>query len=45
LFPQRGLQERSLCLLPFLASFGVELLDQLYQQTASPHPQHHVLYP
>ncbi len=44
LFPQSALQERSLCLLPFLASFGVELLDQLYQQTASPLPQHHVLY-
>ncbi|MFZ0037285.1 MAG: bacillithiol biosynthesis BshC, partial [Candidatus Acidiferrales bacterium] len=43
LFPQRGLQERSLCLLPFIASFGTELLDELYKRTASP-PEHHILY-
>ncbi len=42
LFPQRGLQERSLCLLPFIASFGTELLDELYKHTASP-PKHHIL--
>ncbi len=43
LFPQRSLQERSLCLLPFIASFGTELLDELYKHTASP-PEHHILY-
>ena len=44
LFYQRAPQERSLCLLPFLASFGTELLDQLYAQSASNPPQHHVLF-
>jgi len=43
LFPQRALQERCLCLLPFIASFGTELLDELYKHTASP-PEHHILY-
>jgi len=43
LFPQRALQERCLCLLPFIASFGTELLDELYKLTASP-PEHHILY-
>jgi len=29
LFPRRNLQERSLCLLPFLAAQGMDLLDEL----------------
>jgi bacillithiol synthase len=29
LYPHRGLQERTLCLLPFLARHGLKLLDQL----------------
>jgi bacillithiol biosynthesis cysteine-adding enzyme BshC len=51
LYPHRGLQERSLCALPFLAEYGPALLDDLAQ--ASPAPgstaaslcaqQHHVL--
>ena len=32
LFPHHGLQERTLCLLPFLARHGVELLDRLYAE-------------
>jgi bacillithiol synthase len=31
LYPEAGLQERSLCFLPFLAAHGPELLDQLLQ--------------
>jgi bacillithiol biosynthesis cysteine-adding enzyme BshC len=49
LYPHRGLQERSLCLLPFLAAFGPELLDDLARfcgpDAASQHaPQHHILF-
>ncbi|HEV2287558.1 MAG TPA: bacillithiol biosynthesis cysteine-adding enzyme BshC [Candidatus Acidoferrales bacterium] len=32
LYPHRGLQERSMCLLPFLASQGMELLDRLAKE-------------
>lgn len=51
LYPHRGLQERSLCVLPFLAEYGLAFLDDLAH--ASPAPgsaeiswcaqQHHVL--
>ncbi len=51
LYPNRGLQERSLCALPFLAEYGLEFLDELAR--ASPAPgsvenslcaqQHHVV--
>ena len=49
LYPQHGLQERSLCFLPFLAAFGPELLDNLARfcgpNAASQHaPQHHILF-
>jgi len=44
LFPQRALQERILCLLPFLASFGTELLDELYKHAGASPAKHHVLY-
>jgi len=36
LYPNRGLQERSLCLLPFLAAHGRELLDRLTGLTEIP---------
>jgi hypothetical protein len=29
LYPHRGLQERSLCALPFLAEYGLEFIDDL----------------
>jgi uncharacterized protein YllA (UPF0747 family) len=35
LFPHHGLQERTLCLLPFLARQGMELLDRLSDQMSS----------
>ena len=41
LYPHRGLQERSLCLLPFLARHGAPLLDELERrslQLSSPSP-------
>ncbi len=44
LYPQREPQERSLCLLPFLASYGLELLDELYKHAGVSPPQHHVLW-
>jgi bacillithiol synthase len=34
LYPEGGLQERSLCFLPFLAAHGSDLLDQLLQLSA-----------
>lgn len=52
LFPNHGLQERSLCFLPFLALYGPHLLDDLsaLKCTSSPqsapaplHPHHLVL--
>ncbi len=44
LFPQRALQERIVCLLPFLASFGVDLLDEIYKHAASSPAKHHIVY-
>ena len=35
LFPHHGLQERTLCLLPFLARQGMELLDRLSNEMSS----------
>ena len=37
LFPHHGLQERSLCFLPFLARHGAGLLEELLRRTAE-HP-------
>ncbi|MGA8366242.1 MAG: bacillithiol biosynthesis cysteine-adding enzyme BshC, partial [Candidatus Acidiferrales bacterium] len=36
LYPNRALQERSLCLLPFLAEHGMELLDNLMRLAEIP---------
>jgi len=44
LFPEGQLQERVLCFLPFLASQGLELLDQLAAQIAPGNPQHQILF-
>lgn len=42
LYPQRGLQERSLCFLPFLAAHGPALLETLAARSANP-AQHQIL--
>lgn len=49
LYPQHGLQERTLCLLPTLATYGRELLDGLARFCGANSPagcatQHHVLF-
>jgi bacillithiol synthase len=52
LYPNRELQERSLCGLPFLATYGFELLDELTRQSPLPSSaddhscthQHHILF-
>ena len=51
LYPNRGLQERSLCGLPFLAAYGTGLLDGLARLASMPSPsdgsgcafQHHIV--
>jgi bacillithiol biosynthesis cysteine-adding enzyme BshC len=42
--PQHGLQERSLCLLPFLAAHGRELLDELERRSIACPAQHQVVF-
>jgi len=52
LYPNHELQERSLCALPFLATYGSELLDELTHLSSLPDSaesrscahEHHVLY-
>jgi bacillithiol biosynthesis cysteine-adding enzyme BshC len=44
LFPHRGLQERTLCLLPFLASEGLELLDEIEKRAGPSCGQHQILF-
>ena len=44
LYPEGQLQERALCLLPLLASQGLDLLDQLAVQIAPGSPQHQLLF-
>ena len=44
LCPQHGLQERSLCLLPFLAAHGKELLDHLEECSGGCPAQHKVVF-
>jgi bacillithiol biosynthesis cysteine-adding enzyme BshC len=44
LYPHRGLQERTLCLLPMLAKYGPELLDELSGRATIGNTQHNVLY-
>ena len=36
LYPHRGLQERSLCALPFLAEYGLAFLDNLARASCAP---------
>jgi bacillithiol synthase len=43
LYPHRGLQERTLCLLPFLARQGAELLDRLESAMGEPCQGHRLL--
>ena len=43
LFPLRGPQERALCFLPFLASVGVELLDELMKLAGESPARHCVV--
>ena len=43
LFPLRGPQERALCFLPFLASAGVELLDELMKLAGESPARHCVV--
>jgi len=44
LYPHRGLQERTVCLLPFLALHGPELLEKLEQHAAPAAALHQVLF-
>ena len=52
LFPNHGLQERSLCFLPFLALFGPQILDDLSalecksspQSSSAPFQSHQVVF-
>jgi bacillithiol biosynthesis cysteine-adding enzyme BshC len=44
LFPNRGLQERTLCLLPFLALEGLELLDEIEKRAGPSCGQHQILF-
>jgi bacillithiol biosynthesis cysteine-adding enzyme BshC len=44
LYPNGELQERSLCLLPMLASYGPQLLDELTRRIRPGGTQHQVLY-
>ncbi len=44
LYPNGGLQERSLCLLPILAAYGYQLLDELTSRITPGGTQHQVLY-
>lgn len=52
LYPDGGLQERTLCALPMLASYGPEFLDDLTRRSSIGNPadgsscahKHHVLY-
>ncbi|MGB6546019.1 MAG: bacillithiol biosynthesis cysteine-adding enzyme BshC [Candidatus Acidiferrales bacterium] len=44
LFPEGELQERALCLLPLLASQGLDLLDNIAAQITPGSPQHQLLF-
>ncbi len=44
LYPHRALQERSLSPLPWLATYGTTLLDDLAKLSSLDAPQHHVVY-
>jgi bacillithiol synthase len=44
LYPEGELQERELCLLPLLASQGLDLLDQLAAQITPGSPRHQLIF-
>jgi bacillithiol biosynthesis cysteine-adding enzyme BshC len=44
LYPHRDLQERTLCALPFIATNGPQLFDELARAADLSSPQHHVLF-
>lgn len=44
LFPHRGLQERSLSPLPWIASYGVAFLDELSRLASVDTHQHHIVF-
>ncbi len=44
LYPHRGLQERTLSLLPFIAAHGPDLLDRLAAHSGPPVKGHQVVY-
>jgi bacillithiol synthase len=44
LYPHKDLQERVLCMLPWLAQYGPELLDKLARNIDLGAPQHHLLF-
>ena len=44
LYPEGGLQERAICLLPLIASQGAALLDELVKRIPADGKQHQVLY-
>src|SRR5580704_2140846 len=44
LYPHRALQERSVSPLPWLATYGPTLLDDLTKLSSLEAPQHHVVY-
>jgi bacillithiol biosynthesis cysteine-adding enzyme BshC len=44
LYPHHGLQERTLCLLPFLALLGPALLERLEERAAPAAAQHQALF-
>jgi len=44
LYPHKDLQERVLCMLPWLAQYGPELLDKLARNIDLAAPQHHLLF-
>jgi hypothetical protein len=43
LYPHHGLQERTLCLLPFLARQGTDLLERLESAMGEPCEGHRLL--
>jgi bacillithiol synthase len=45
LFPQKDLQSRSLCFLPFLARWGTGGLHELQKHSSSKHPGRHLILP
>ena len=44
LYPHRGLQERTLSTLPWLAEYGLSFVDNLSRQASIESRQHHIVY-